>query len=463
MNSDPHENAAWRAFGILDADEAANYDQALCENLELKKAHQEMEILVAAVAVVNVAPVTPKIGQLERLQSRLGLNLAKRTNWLGISGWAAASLITIIAVFPRDNSLPRVIGENEISIPKTPVIFSPTTRKSRENPMDDRKESTAAVISLDRKPDEKNNALVEAKRLAQEIKILQTKLKTLQNNDRERLELVPGLAWPIVMRMAPPGSFLTAPGAILKLNESPIVALLEDGAINAKGNSGSKTPENNSNPIPEISAPSIAGEPPITDENLQPSVVGTPPIIDDNLQPTDVGDPQIIQENVVPSDVGDPPMPIEKEVPAVVIDPQSGETNPVPTVIANPTPIVKLPKPTPAESEPPTPTNPPSPLESAPSAVPIYDPARNVGTLVVSNLPEAKQGIAYRFWVVTRTDSTPIYVGRLPNSGIPGAAESFDFSLGSPGIVPIGFIVTRDRQLTPAPPSRANSVLQGPQ
>ncbi len=99
--------------------------------------------------------------------------------------------------------------------------------------------------------------------------------------------------------------------------------------------------------------------------------------------------------------------------------------------------------------------------EPNPSAVPIYDAARDTGTLVVNNLPPNLEGEHYNLWVRPEGDGKPIHVGRLPKSNS-RAADSFDFSLGSVGIVPAGFVLTRDVQGTPSEPTIGNTVLQGP-
>lgn len=96
-----------------------------------------------------------------------------------------------------------------------------------------------------------------------------------------------------------------------------------------------------------------------------------------------------------------------------------------------------------------------------PSAIPIYDAARDAGTLVVNNLPPTADGEAYNLWVKTLNGDKPVYVGSLPKGNMTGA-ESFDFSLGSNMVLPSGFMLTRDPVDKPASPSEANTVLEGP-
>lgn len=97
-----------------------------------------------------------------------------------------------------------------------------------------------------------------------------------------------------------------------------------------------------------------------------------------------------------------------------------------------------------------------------PSAIPIYDPARDSGTLLVSNLPPAEEGVSYNLWVSTPNADKPIFVGTLPASDKTKSSESFDFTLGTNMALPSGFMLTKDPSNQPASPSKANTVLQGP-
>lgn len=96
-----------------------------------------------------------------------------------------------------------------------------------------------------------------------------------------------------------------------------------------------------------------------------------------------------------------------------------------------------------------------------PSAIPIYDAARDTGTLVVTKLPPAPRDEAYNLWVTTENGNAPIFVGTLPVSDRE-LADSFDFSLGSNMVLPTGFLLTRDPITTPTRPNSSNTVLKGP-
>lgn len=97
-----------------------------------------------------------------------------------------------------------------------------------------------------------------------------------------------------------------------------------------------------------------------------------------------------------------------------------------------------------------------------PSAIPIYDAARDAGTLVVTNLPAPPEGQEYNLWVQTNGEAPPVRVGILPNAGT-SPSESFDFSLGTHQSIPAGFILTRDPVNQSSPPTEENTILLGPQ
>ena len=88
------------------------------------------------------------------------------------------------------------------------------------------------------------------------------------------------------------------------------------------------------------------------------------------------------------------------------------------------------------------------------SAVPIYDPATGIGTLVVNNLSNTN------FWVTEKGESEPRLLGKIPPST--EAYESVGFELRK-GTTPENFIITNDSAGKDAPPSDKNTILIGPQ
>lgn len=96
-----------------------------------------------------------------------------------------------------------------------------------------------------------------------------------------------------------------------------------------------------------------------------------------------------------------------------------------------------------------------------PSAIPIYDAARDTGTIVISHLPPVSQGMEYNLWVQSSPDQKPVRLGILPNAGT-SSSESFDFSLGTNTVLPSGFVLTQDPENEPSDPSETNTVLESP-
>ena len=94
-------------------------------------------------------------------------------------------------------------------------------------------------------------------------------------------------------------------------------------------------------------------------------------------------------------------------------------------------------------------------------AVPVYDSARDVGKLIVSNLPSPLDGQAYYLWVKNDQTEEPVLVGTLP--GEIGQSETFDFQLGSTGLIPDRFLITQDPVENPSIPETRNIILDRPQ
>ena len=355
MNSDSHESAAWRIFGLLDADEAAAFDDAMRNDVELKNAYREIECLTAAVAAATTISVIPRPGQLERLQLKLGLNTAKHTNWLGISGWAAAAALTMILVFQREPEIRNLDVRNLrpviITPPQTPNTTPPeqtrsvTSDTSVETPPHPQTSQQAQLAATTPQQETKIVAQVETQRLVQEIRTLREKLDQAQKQDRQRFEPVAGMAWPIVMRMTSPQSADSKPSDVTLEEETPDITTILGDALAAVA-SGEAPPE------PEM---------------------------------------------------------------------RSGE----------------------------------------PSAIQIYDPAINAGTLVVSNLPSAAEDEEFSLFVSQKEGDKPILVGRLPQTEI-GRAKSFGYTLAKSDTVPSAFTLIKNKRGKIEPPSAQNTVLRGP-
>ncbi len=389
MNSDPYDSAAWRTFGMLDADESAIFDEAMRHDPLLRSAHQEMDRLSAAIAAATVTPIPPKAGQLERLQARLGLQSQRRSHlWLGVSGWAAAAALAMVLVIDRREDSP---SRSQLATtpeapdfpeprPRSALPAAPGAERGEPSPTDavtpqDTAQASAHAVDADAKSIQR----VETKRLVQEIAVLRENLRQYQNRDRVLFEAVPGMALPIIMKMNAPGAAEeTADTLAANDNGSPIVSLLGDSmkfhpAFAAPtGMAGINSMEVRT--IPDAAAAGVA-------MNTASDLPTAPPVEAADAQP--------------------------------------------------------------------------------PSAIPIYDAARDSGTLVVNNLPAAESGQVYNLWVTTANSEKPVYVGSLPQSRAAGA-DSFDFSLGSNMVIPSGFMLTKDPENQPSAPGDKNTVLKGP-
>jgi hypothetical protein len=388
MNSDRHEAAAWRTFGMLDTDEAVSFDHAMREDPALQAAYREMNCISVAVAIASVQPLKPKANQLERLHSRLGLNIPKPVNWIGISGWAAAALLLAMLVInqnhARQSAAARHKGHSRTVVDTTSSVALPASASSISADAEDSPPALAPVSTSEsdseviiQESDAKTNGKSETKRLIQEIEILREKLESAQNRDKKRFEPIPGMAWPIIVTMSPPGA-TNAPSGPIAMSDSatPITSVIGDALVGIT---------------------SIANLPPV-------------------------------QISSVPT------------IPSVPAPPSIPTPLPIPTAT--------------------TPTESPT-VERTPSAIPIYDSARDSGTLVINNLPAAGNDEAYNLWVTTEDGVRPIHVGRLPSTTARGA-DSFDFNLGSRAIIPSSFYLTKDSKTQARAPTEANTVLQGP-
>lgn len=424
MNSDPHETAAWRAFGMLDSNEAAGFDEAIHQDPELKNAYRDMNVLCAAVAAASVAPLQSRAGQLEQLQARLGLQTSRSVNWLGISGWAAAAaafaimlLVDRKAPVPvesvKHSAAPHANKRDILMIQKASAqeLVAQSSSDVGSEPSED------ATSNRDTATRENNVKLVtkmETKRLVQEIAILREKLESVEKREQQRLEPVQGMAWPIVMKMRPPNAttqIIATEGATADA-ETSVVDLLGDalagkasladnrakqGAVDARSavpiNDPASTADVNTSVVDEP-GDALAGKALLADNQGEQGVVDTPS-----------DDPNYDSETTVDNETS----LADNRAKQGVVD--------------------------------------------TPSAVPIYDPATGAGTLVVNNLSNMN------FWVTARGESEPRLLGKIPPST--EAYESVGFELPV-GTIPDNFMITNDSAGKGAPPSGKNTILIGP-
>lgn len=342
MNSDPYDSAAWRSFGMLDADESALFEDAIRQDPGLRRACLEMDRLAAAIAATSAEPLAPQAGELERLQRRLGLRHASRKcpRWIAVSGWSVAAALAVLVAWER---LALQGGGPSVVETTKPVVAEPVVSSAAEEPGGNQ----------------------ETLRLTREIEVLRRNLEDFHQRDRVMFQVLPGRALPLVMTMLPPGETMASAGV-----RTSLTALLGDALA-------------------------------VTNRHSVPAEIPAALDSDD----ADVAAAHDVDDSVFVAEVAPPQGP--------------------------------------------------------PMAVPIYDAARDVGTLVVSNLESAGDGLVYNLWVVPDAGARPVYLGSLPESSAAGA-DSFDFSLGSTMVLPAGFVLTLDPSNAPADPSETNTILSGP-
>jgi hypothetical protein len=358
---------------MLDADETAGFDEAMRHDPELMGAYREVECLTAVIAAVVTHPVKPQSGQLESLHLRLGLNVAKRTNWLGISGWAAAAVVLLLWQLPNRDKDPQNLTQREtrpvrVAVtklsppPAATVVTAAVASPIEETPPKNSLEKSARLITA---PAELTAVVKrETRRLTQEIETLRSHLESAEARDRRLFEAVPGFSRPVVMRM--------------KLPED--VTLASASEFSDGGVATEKT------------------EFPLTEDQPIATVIG------DAL--------------------------------ASAAQPKLKRHAPPPPAAVN--------------------------ASASLSAISVYDPALDTGTIVIAgDLPADSGDGPPQLWMVT-DDGIPIYVGTLPVVGTQGAENTFDFSFGKPSTVPKGFILTKGSPGPPVPPTAANTLLVGP-
>ena len=218
MNSDPYDSAAWRSFGMLDADETAIFDDTMREDPTLRKYALEIDRLSAAIAASTTNPIDPGAGQLHQIQKRLRLSTSGRYGfWLAITGWTAAAAMALILILGRNRNPHQTATERQ------PLAKEPTT----------------SVAGGD-KPTSK----VVTKRLTQEIEVLRENLENFHQRDQVMFAAVPGMALPTVMTMTPPG---------IPAGDTPIATLLGD-AMRASAATHGDTVAQDSPDAPETPA-----------------------------------------------------------------------------------------------------------------------------------------------------------------------------------------------------------------
>jgi hypothetical protein len=416
MKSDRREKAAWRTFGLLSPKEQVAFDSAAESDPALAAARNDMETLAAAISVNHSRPVTPESDSLAIIQDRCGLSGRRRL------------------LISRMRLRPALLAWAGWGVAAALVVLLAVREKSGTlTAGESRTPDTDTTPGLQQRPENRSNrsAVIPNGSVARAVAPNKNASSSMVHPVAVRNEQVPGSVDPSL----DPG-LVHLPGTETGIRPSEF---------------GEKR-----RLIQEIETlrAELARSKQQTKELLTPAPGRSWPLIVEMKSPTasrDESDPPLT------SQIADA---LAGKVPAVA-DPASTAGTASATAVAE--------QPQPAEGA----------SQTAPaSAVPVYDPARDSGTLAVRNLQPAPSGSQYNLWVNTADSSEPVFVGTLPDNLQP--TDSLDFNLGSTGIVPSTYYLTVDSvdmskvghvkvfkgpvvtRKPATPPNPNNIILQGP-
>lgn len=430
----PAEEAFWHAFGL----EKVELPPECADDEELPTP-EEVDLISTVVALCGTAPAVPSAQVWEEIQARVQSEQRAPFHafpWRPVVTWGgwgvAASLAALLTWKGAHSPAPLDMAATAPAAPATGEVSASTPASSPTPPVPTPLSpatphavaaaplpaplpppafvETPSEVTL---PSEK----AEKHRLIQEIETLRAQLAQLQERSQERLAIIPGVSWPVVIEMRPPG-------VQMETEDVPITSRLGDALVSQAPSPG----------------PALAAA--LTEAG--PGTFTAPP----------------------PSAA--PPTLAEADTAA-------------------------------------SSTNTTSRPRTTPSATPIYDPARDVGTLALHNFDELKRlhlalrpsgtmpaeaapltsltspgtavslmntqtepaagtgtgtGPIYSLWVKAASTGEPILVGQIPND-LP-ANTSVDFSLGTTGIIPQGFYILGTFAEEPLRYDPQRVLLQGP-
>lgn len=432
-NPQPAENPFWHAFGlekvVLPPESAAE------EELPSAK---EIDLISTVVALSATAPAVPSAHVWDEIQAQIsGQTTATAPlgrSWRTFSTWGGWGVAASLAVlFAWQSSRPKaphapLVAQPSVASPApvgpelVPGVPAPPAVSTGAEPSELPPETVAAVPlplpvtpppSVENWPNQEAVAQqerAEKHRLIQEIETLRGQLARLQERTQERLAVIPGVSWPVVIEMHPPG-------VQMETVDAPLTSRLGDALV-------SQAP-------PAAATPAAA-----------------------------------VVEN-------------EALVASAPLSAAAGSSLDTETARAAGTQSAARP---------------------TPSATPIYDPARDIGTLALHHFDELKRtpvanvslptgnasspasalspfsetaqnpstegtfarsaDTVYSLWVKATATGDPILVGQLPND-LP-ANTSVDFSLGTTGLIPQGYYIIGTQAEQPLIYHPQNVLLQGP-
>lgn len=367
----------------------------------------------AVLAADHAAPLQPRASTLKIIHQRIQPLQASSSSvpWFAWLGWAAAAAIALFfglrspQLRSGDAGLTQMSGSAHPAKEKAAVIGTTSTQAEAA---DSRPEQAPPQIA--EKAVAQSMAAPEALSLRDEVNTLRAQVSSLLKRDAERVTAVENMAWPVVIRMRKPGVDEQPTESVLRSLLSP-----QQLAMNQLNSS-----KNLSTPSAEAISPPVASV-----EGVEAPAIKTP----------DFG------ANEVGSDRAIPVPEVSGGGGAIV----SGAEVATDQQLANDE------APQAAETI----------VDTLPSAIPVYDPARDQGQLLLSNLENPTPGQAYYLWVQVENSDSPQLVGALPEN-INTSSDAFEFKLGTTGVIPQSFRITQGKANQPLLPSAANTVLQGP-
>lgn len=383
------------------------------EELELAAMIDEVSAVIAAD---HAAPIQPRPSTLTAIQRRIRAKSVQRpvTNWITWSGWAAAAAIMLFALLK-----PQPQGRNDVARAATPDVSAvehpanPITQASDHTAAEEQAPPEQAPASVSAKAVARSMAPAEPLSLREEVDTLRAQVSSLLKRDAERVTAVDNLAWPVVIRMKKPGSTELSGDSVLRSLLSP-----QQLAMNQLSISKNLSLNNSIDSAEAISPPVASAENVVLPDTALPTPGARLPEADggsENLGSVIVGG----SASGLPN--GTPPEPLTAE------DGLSSEES----------------------------------FDTSPTAIPVYDPARDQGQLLLSNLENPPQGQAYYLWAKVTDGSRPQLVGALPEN-INASSDAFEFKLGAAGVIPQSFIITQGKLNQPQAPTSSNTILQGP-
>lgn len=139
LGADFPECAAWRAFGMLNVTETAQFDDDSARDPKLTAAWRTMDHLAALIAAVTARPMPPRSEQLALLHQELGFSAPPPVrNRAAIAGWITAAVLSAVLVFLQFGGPPAA------EIPK-PLVQNLATLRARLSGMEKTASATSAT------------------------------------------------------------------------------------------------------------------------------------------------------------------------------------------------------------------------------------------------------------------------------------------------------------------------------